>query len=157
MLFTSCLKKFTVKEGITVKLPSKAEPRSKDQLTGNLAMYRSATSAYMVDGMLVTVSDNTSQEMKGLSLEGHKNDFVSRYKSIATVESADIKNYNGNNYCVVNIFHKLQGVDVNEYIFCNDSEHKDHLVVGYIRYDKATQQIKAEKLLETVLSNLDAK
>lgn len=154
---TSCLKKFTVREGITTKMPSKVQTLSNEQKQDKPEAFKIADGAYTYDGMLVGLSENADADMKKMSLEEHKNDFVLRYGSFTKIASADIKTYNGKSYCVINLSYKSKGADVTHYIFTNDSQHADHLVVGFIQYDPATQQTKAEKLLGTILSNLDTK
>jgi hypothetical protein len=135
-------------------MPSSATEIPSSQLTGNRKAFQVADKAYDFNGILVVLSQNTNEDLKGIPLDKYKSTLVYNSQKISTVQSANIETYSNIRFIILNLDKTISGENFSEYLFFSDTETNKPIIVGIISYDKATQQSKAQTLLKTILTNL---
>ncbi|PTQ96519.1 hypothetical protein C8P68_1043 [Mucilaginibacter yixingensis] len=154
-LITSCkLKQYQVNHNINIKMPPGAVVVPKDQLTGGRKAFQVADAVYSYQDMLIVLTQNTDEQLKGVPLDKYKATRVYQLRNILKIQSANIEVYDSKKFLIIDSDRKSDGKNIGEYSFVSDTEINKPILVGFIHYDRATQERQAKKLMKTILMHV---
>ncbi|MBC7914881.1 MAG: hypothetical protein H7Y07_12250 [Pyrinomonadaceae bacterium] len=156
LLLVSCsLKKLSLNQDVTFKLPSDIKRISKEELDKNTKSYQAADNFFVYKGIFLALGINTDSRLEAMTLERHLAVLKYDWRDLVKIESLEIRTVKGERFIVMDHYNPRKQLNV--YTFFNDHERNRIVVSGFIQYDKATQKNDADKLLEVVLSSLKGK